>query len=229
MVAAPVFVCLSASGLAMARRLSGEFGNAEIHGLAGRAPGADAAFADTMGHLRELFAGGRPVIGICAAGILMRAIAPLLSDKAADYVWEVLDALVAAGCLQVVGDPYPILSLTPLGRKVMMRQQTVPLLLPQPGGRGAPAKRKTEMLIEAPDADPDLVALLKEWRRNKAAELGNKPAYTVYTDKTLHHLAAAKPATFDQLEHIHGVGPSKLQKYGEETLELIAAYQSRRS
>jgi len=84
MVAAPVFVCLSASGLAMARRLSGEFGNAEIHGLAGRAPGADAAFADTMGHLRELFAGGRPVIGICAAGILMRAIAPLLSDKAAE-------------------------------------------------------------------------------------------------------------------------------------------------
>ncbi|MCB1071355.1 MAG: RecQ family ATP-dependent DNA helicase, partial [Kiritimatiellae bacterium] len=112
----------------------------------------------------------------------------LLSDKAADYVWEVLDALVAAGCLQVVGDPYPTLSLTPLGRKVMMRQQTVPLLLPQPGGRGAPAKRKTEMLIEAPDADPDLVALLKEWRRNKAVELGNKPAYTVYTDKTLHHL-----------------------------------------
>jgi cobalt-precorrin 5A hydrolase/precorrin-3B C17-methyltransferase len=55
---------------------------AEIHGLAGRAAdGADRAFSETAEHLRGLFRDGRPIVGVCAAGILVRALAPLLADK----------------------------------------------------------------------------------------------------------------------------------------------------
>lgn len=78
----PVLLCLTAPGLALARRLQDQaLPEAEVHGLAGRAEGADVAFADTLAHVRSLFLAGRPVIGLCAAGILIRAVAPVLASK----------------------------------------------------------------------------------------------------------------------------------------------------
>ena len=77
----PAIVVLGASGLETARRLAACLGEAEIHGLAGRIETADRWFGDAVCWLRELFRAGRPVIGVCAAGILIRALAPLLSDK----------------------------------------------------------------------------------------------------------------------------------------------------
>lgn len=77
----PVFVALNAPGLALARRLADTLPEAEVHGLAHRTDGADAVFEDTLAHLRDLFAAGRPIVGVCAAGILIRAVAPLLADK----------------------------------------------------------------------------------------------------------------------------------------------------
>lgn len=77
-------VALSAGGLALARRLQPLLPASVIHGLAGRADGADHAFDDAMAHLRALFAAGTPIVGICAAGILVRATAPLLADKRAE-------------------------------------------------------------------------------------------------------------------------------------------------
>ncbi|MCB1833392.1 MAG: precorrin-3B C(17)-methyltransferase, partial [Geminicoccaceae bacterium] len=56
----------------------------ELHGLRGRVEAADVTFDDAMEHIAALFAAGRPVIGICAAGILIRAVAPLLADKRAE-------------------------------------------------------------------------------------------------------------------------------------------------
>ena len=77
------FVLLTRSALPLARRLQTALPAAEIHGLAGRlAEGeADILFADAAGHIRSLFAGGCAVIGLCAAGVLVRAVAPVLGDK----------------------------------------------------------------------------------------------------------------------------------------------------
>lgn len=77
----PVLVALTAAGLDLARRLKPALPGARVHGLSGRADGADETFADTVGHLRALFAAGRPLIGVCAAGILVRALAPAIGDK----------------------------------------------------------------------------------------------------------------------------------------------------
>ena len=77
-------VALSAGGLALARRLQPLLPTSVVHGLAGRADAADRTFSDTMAHLRALFAAGTPIVGICAAGILVRAAAPLLADKQAE-------------------------------------------------------------------------------------------------------------------------------------------------
>ena len=72
----PALVCLTKEGAALARRIGGE-----VHGLAGRVEGADVAFGDARAHIAELFAAGRPIVGFCAAGILIRAVASQLSDK----------------------------------------------------------------------------------------------------------------------------------------------------
>ena len=78
---APVFLALTARGAELARRLAAEVPGAEVHGRTGRVEQADQLFASTADHLRELFAQGRPIIGVCAAGVLIRALAPGLTDK----------------------------------------------------------------------------------------------------------------------------------------------------
>jgi len=77
----PVFVVLNQTGLETARRAVERFPGAEVHGLIGRVEGADAAFTATGNHLRVLFRAGRPVVAVCATGIIVRALAPLLGDK----------------------------------------------------------------------------------------------------------------------------------------------------
>ncbi len=76
-----VFVALTRGGLDLARRLAEALPGAEVHGLAGRTDGADVTFEAAVAHLRELFRAGRPIVGVCAAGVLVRALAPLLADK----------------------------------------------------------------------------------------------------------------------------------------------------
>lgn len=80
--ATPAFVVVTLRGLILARRLQAAlFPTAQIHGLAGRADGADVSFVDTIGTLQRLFASGAPLIGVCASGILIRILAPLLVNK----------------------------------------------------------------------------------------------------------------------------------------------------
>ncbi len=76
-----VIVVLSRGGLALARRIQPGLAGAVVHGLAGRVEDVDVPFSDTTAHLRALFAEGHAIVGICAAGILVRALAPVLADK----------------------------------------------------------------------------------------------------------------------------------------------------
>ncbi|WP_439154134.1 precorrin-3B C(17)-methyltransferase [Yoonia sp.] len=76
----PVVLALSRSGEAVAHRVAALLG-AQVHGREGRVDRADAFFPNALDHARDLFAAGVPVVGVCAAGILIRAVAPLLVDK----------------------------------------------------------------------------------------------------------------------------------------------------
>ena len=77
-------VCLSAAAQTLAMRLKQHLPGASVHGLSGRASDADVSFRDTTAHLQALFREGVPIAGVCAAGILIRALAPLLDDKHAE-------------------------------------------------------------------------------------------------------------------------------------------------
>jgi cobalt-precorrin 5A hydrolase/precorrin-3B C17-methyltransferase len=78
----PVLFVLGASALPLARKLREPLA-AEIHSPHCVA-GGDVTYAKATVHLGSLFAEGRAIIGLCAAGILIRAIAPHLRDKHAE-------------------------------------------------------------------------------------------------------------------------------------------------
>ncbi len=76
----PIILCLSAGGDSVAKTLAKSHGFA-IHGRTGRVKTADVFFDNTLEHIASLFCAGTPIIGLCAAGILIRAVAPHLRDK----------------------------------------------------------------------------------------------------------------------------------------------------
>lgn len=80
MAQSPVVIALNRAGEATAHRIAEAIG-VPVHGREGRVDRADAFFPNALDHVRDLFAAGIPVIGVCASGILIRAVAPLLADK----------------------------------------------------------------------------------------------------------------------------------------------------
>lgn len=80
MAVAPVVLALSRSGEPVAHRIAAALGCA-VHGRKGRVEQADAFFDNALDHARDLFASGTPIVGVCASGILIRGVAPLLADK----------------------------------------------------------------------------------------------------------------------------------------------------
>jgi ATP-dependent DNA helicase RecQ len=71
------------------------------------------------------------------------------------------------------------------------------------------------------DLDTGLADRLRTWRRERASADG-VPAFVILHDSTLTDLAASRPATLGELAGIRGVGPAKLERYGEELLAVVA-------
>jgi cobalt-precorrin 5A hydrolase/precorrin-3B C17-methyltransferase len=78
-----LILCPAAGGLDLARRIAALLPGSEIQGRRGRVPieAGVALFDETTAALKAGFAQGRPLIALCAAGIVIRALAPLLGDK----------------------------------------------------------------------------------------------------------------------------------------------------
>jgi cobalt-precorrin 5A hydrolase / precorrin-3B C17-methyltransferase len=74
-------VILSQGSFSIAKRIVEVLPDAQIYGLGHRTQDVDIAFEDFGETVRSLYTAGRPIIGLCAAGILIRTIAPLLSNK----------------------------------------------------------------------------------------------------------------------------------------------------
>ena len=77
-------VVLTERGLDVARRIRSCLTGVRIHGYSARVSDADVAFDDVGAELRRLFADGVDIVGVCAAGILMRTLAPVLAEKRAE-------------------------------------------------------------------------------------------------------------------------------------------------
>jgi ribonuclease D len=100
-----------------------------------------------------------------------------------------------------------------------LRQAT---LLPSSGEARTPRKRRAPQPPPRPltDEERQAVTYLKKWRFAKSSEL-NVPAYMICPDRTLEHLVMERPSTVEALDSIHGLGASKIARFGEELLEAL--------
>ena len=64
------------------------------------------------------------------------------------------------------------------------------------------------------------VAALKAWRTALAKEEG-KPPYVYLSDAHITGIAERDPDTLDRLARCKGIGPNKLEAYGETILTLL--------
>ncbi|WP_309675092.1 precorrin-3B C(17)-methyltransferase [Pseudomonas sp.] len=80
----PAIVILGNGSLATARKIAQLYPGALIYGLAERVEGADRVYHEFGATLREFYQQDTPIIALCAAGIVIRTLAPLLLEKGAE-------------------------------------------------------------------------------------------------------------------------------------------------
>ncbi|HXK14983.1 MAG TPA: ATP-dependent DNA helicase UvrD2 [Gaiellaceae bacterium] len=78
------------------------------------------------------------------------------------------------------------------------------------------ATAKADKPAWTPDAEK-----LRVWRLERAKADG-VPPYVVFHDSVLHQIAASYPKSLGELSQIAGVGPAKLERYGDDLLALLA-------
>jgi len=89
-----------------------------------------------------------------------------------------------------------------------------------PVRRVASAERATPAR-PAGDAPPAVVAALKAWRKQRATS-DRVPAYVVLSDAHLEGIATSGPRSLAELARCAGIGPTKLERYGDEIVAVIA-------
>jgi ATP-dependent DNA helicase RecQ len=152
----------------------------------------------------------------------------------------VVRQLLASGLLAVQGD-HGTLALTELSgevlrgeRQVMFRRDAprpaaapaslagaaAPAAAGRAGGRSRRAAAGPVQVELGPEAEA-VFERLRAWRTGVAKELA-MPPYVIFHDSTLRQIAAAPPATLAELALVNGVGETKLGKYGQQILDVLA-------
>jgi DNA helicase-2/ATP-dependent DNA helicase PcrA len=72
------------------------------------------------------------------------------------------------------------------------------------------------------DASAVRFAALKRWRLEQSRSEG-VPAFVVFSNRTLEEIARVDPETLGELAAVSGVGPAKLESYGERVLAELGA------
>lgn len=67
------------------------------------------------------------------------------------------------------------------------------------------------------------MAELRAWRSSRARE-DAVPAYLVAHDALLAAIVEQRPRTAADLRRVKGMGPAKLDRYGDEILALVARH-----
>jgi DNA helicase-2/ATP-dependent DNA helicase PcrA len=87
---------------------------------------------------------------------------------------------------------------------------------------GEPSRFLRELGVEAPKVDASALDALKVWRRERARR-DAVPAYVVFHDTTLEEIARRRPRQLWELAKVSGVGPTKLDRYGDEVLATLGS------
>jgi DNA helicase II / ATP-dependent DNA helicase PcrA len=87
---------------------------------------------------------------------------------------------------------------------------------------GKPSRFVDELRISGSPGEPGTRVWeeLRSWRLARAREDG-VPPFVVFHDTVLRRIADARPASLAELSQISGVGPAKLERYGDELLARV--------
>jgi len=150
----------------------------------------------------------------------------LLQDRPKPWVLALLRRLITAGLVDLSTGEFPIPHLTALGVSTMKGEEPVRVLAPpEDAGRAPSAKKERRTTIrELPDdVDSSLFESLRATRLDLARKKG-VPAYVVCHDRTLLEIAAYKPTSIEALSQIHGMGPARIERYGEPFLDTVNSH-----
>ncbi|MEM7621752.1 MAG: ATP-dependent DNA helicase RecQ [Planctomycetota bacterium] len=142
----------------------------------------------------------------------------LLQDRSKVEVMAAIDQLTAAGALVTSGGDYDTLAFGPSGMAVMKGEEEVSLARPQGAVR---TRRRAEPARPLEGEERDLFEALRALRRELAEERG-VPPYVVFSDATLRELCKTKPRTRGAMLETKGIGPAKMEAFGDAFLEAIA-------
>jgi superfamily II DNA helicase RecQ len=141
-------------------------------------------------------------VRLTATGLDLRATTPV-------------NLLISDGVVEEFGGrPAP----PPRSRKAASSKSIVKNV-PARADSAKPAQAAESVQLSA--AGEALAARLRAWRASEARRLG-VPAYLVLHDRTLNALAGARPATPRELLEIDGIGPAKVERFGEAILTVCA-------
>ena len=160
------------------------------------------------------------------------------------WLGQALQRCVTAGWVDFTDGEYPLLMLTDLGKAVLAGKRDARLILPALQATGARRTARGETRRAAPSArtggtraaglpgalgarSDDKPAgyterfdALRRWRLERA-RADSVPAFVVASDRTLDDVALLAPTDVDDLRLCYGIGPAKVEKYGEEILEVL--------
>lgn len=142
-----------------------------------------------------------------------------------DLRWRsVFRQLVAAGLLKVDIEQFGALQLTDTARAVLrgesvvrMRKDAVVASLGKTARRSAEARHVPT--FDDAEVEARFVALRE--LRSRLAKAQGVPPYVIFHDSTLRAIAEAAPEDLDELAEVGGVGVRKLERYGEDVLQVL--------
>ena len=135
-----------------------------------------------------------------------------------DKDWRaVVRQSIGLGLLQVDSQHHHRLLLTEAARNVLKNRRTV-MLRPLKRDKAAGQKPKEEWLRT--EREERLWQALRKWRQERA-RAEEIPAYMICGDKTLRDIVEKMPRGLDGLRSIYGLGEAKIDKFGDEILEIL--------
>lgn len=140
-----------------------------------------------------------------------------------DIIWQdwmqYLVQLLNQGYCEIAFHMQNKIRLTPSAQKVLFDKYPVQLTKPIKFKEKKMSQPSNKNILE----NDDLFKALKDLRLSLSTQL-NVPAYTLFSDASLHSLHINRPKTEAEFLAIEGVGRIKLEKYGTAFLNLISQY-----
>ena len=138
-----------------------------------------------------------------------------------DYIIQ----LANQGMIEIMYSEGSALKITPIGWKVLKGERLIKLTSPVTDKEKNRKKSQVSPVANDADVNTDLLTELKKLR-NSIAKEESIPAYIVFNDKSLKAMAGEMPVTENAFLAISGVGMHKMEKYGEEFMEVIRKFKS---